>query len=653
MNSNEGNSRRLNQILPVILTLCVIVGAIFFFVRNYGQDKKKTYSEIVALFYEDKIQSYTLNLSNGTLEYQLRKEAQAEESAKEKDAGRKTGKTDEARTYAYTVPDITLFYRDIHPYVLEYNEAHPASPVKYDYKPGSSNSWLITLLPMVATLAVLGVFMFIMMRRMNDSLMSENNRSISFGKARIRTGKENGKRVTFEDVAGADEEKEELAEIVEFLRNPARYSEIGARIPKGVLLVGPPGTGKTLLAKAVAGEADVPFLSISGSDFLEMYVGVGAARVRDLFAQAKKNSPSIVFIDEIDAVARHRGSGMGGGHDEREQTLNQMLVEMDGFVENDSVIVIAATNRPDILDPALLRPGRFDRQVTVGYPDIKGREAILKVHARNKSLAPDVDLAEIARSTVGFTGADLENLLNEAALLAAKRGLRSITKAEIKEATIKVVAGTEKKSRKVTEKEKSITAFHEAGHAVASYFLEGQDPVYQVSIIPRGRAAGFTLNIPEEDRDNYSRSYMLDKLVVLLGGRAAEKLVFDDITTGASNDIERASEMARDMVTKYGMSDALGPISFGAGEHEVFLGRDYGNLKNYSEEIARQIDEEVKRLVTGAYEKSLELLTLHRDRVDALAAYLIEHEKIEAEDFNKLMKGESDGALPAPDEITE
>ena len=621
-------TRKYGQFLPFLLLPLIMILSIWFFYQNAGSEKRMTYYEMVDLFREDKVEAYELNLSSGVLTYRLR--------ADEDDRERK-----------YTVPSVTLFYEDVHAYVMDYNAKNPKTPVKYDYKAGSSNSWLLSLLPTMLSIGIIVVLMMVMMRKMNQSLMGETTRSLSFGKARIKTLKDGKNKVTFKDVAGADEEKEELSEIVEFLKNPDRYKELGARIPKGVLLVGPPGTGKTLLAKAVAGEADAPFLSISGSDFLEMYVGVGASRVRDLFDQAKKNAPAIIFIDEIDAVGRHRGAGMGGGHDEREQTLNQMLVEMDGFVENEGVIVLAATNRPDILDPALLRPGRFDRQVTVGYPDIKGREEILKVHARNKALAPDVKLGEIAKATVGFTGADLENLLNEAALLAARRGLRAITKAEIEEATIKVVVGTEKKSHKISEHEKKLTAYHEAGHAVATYFQEGQDPVHQVSIIPRGMAGGYTMSMPQEDRMYRSRKKMEEELVILLGGRIAEDIVFSDITTGASNDIERASEIARNMVTKYGMSDSLGPITFGSGHDEVFLGKDYGTVRNYSEEIAMEIDKEVNRIIMAAYGKCEALLRAHRGKLDELAAYLIRFEKIDGEDFKKLMEG----VLPAADPV--
>ena len=447
-------------------------------------------------------------------------------------------------------------------------------------------------------------------------------------------------KTTFADVAGADEEKEELEEIVEFLKAPKDFSALGARIPKGVLLVGPPGTGKTLLARAVAGEAGAPFFSISGSDFVEMYVGVGASRVRDLFAEAKKNAPSIIFIDEIDAVGRHRGAGMGGGHDEREQTLNQLLVEMDGFGPNEGVIVIAATNRPDILDPALLRPGRFDRQVTVNYPDLKGREEILKVHARHKPLGPDVNLRNIAGATVGFTGADLENLLNEAALLAARRKLKAITMKEIEEATMKVVVGTEKKSHKISEKDKKITAYHEAGHAVTSFYLEHEDPVTHISIVPRGMAGGFTMYQPEHDEMHLMKSKMLDDIVGLLGGRVAEKIIFNDISTGASNDIERASEQARKMVTRYGMSEKLGPIAFGQNNDEVFLGKDYNHMRNYSEAVASQIDDEVEKIILNAYKQTEDILTEHIDKLHAVALELVKREKLTGDEFRRIMNGE-------------
>ena len=482
--------------------------------------------------------------------------------------------------------------------------------------------------------------MFFVMRKNTQTMMNENNRTLSFGKARVKLGKDEKRKTTFKDVAGADEEKAELEEIVDFLKTPEKFNELGARIPKGVLLVGPPGTGKTLLARAVAGEAGVPFFSISGSDFVEMYVGVGASRVRDLFEQAKKHSPSILFIDEIDAVGRHRGAGMGGGHDEREQTLNQLLIEMDGFGANEGVIIIAATNRPDILDPALLRPGRFDRQLTVGYPDVKGREEILKVHAKNKPLAPDVELKTIAQSTAGFTGADLENLLNEAALLAARRKKKALTMAEIEEATIKVVVGTEKKSHKMSEKDKKLTAYHEAGHAVAAYHLETQDPVHQISIIPRGMAGGFTMQLPSEDKPYVSKNYLLDEIVVLLGGRVAETIVFGDINSGASSDIERATEIARKMITRYGMSDELGPVMYGSSNNEVFLGRDFSSSRNYSEAIAAEIDSQIKRIITDAYKRCEEILRANMDQLETVSKYLIKHEKVDGDIFRLLMTGE-------------
>ncbi|MBQ3004618.1 MAG: ATP-dependent zinc metalloprotease FtsH, partial [Clostridia bacterium] len=535
---NEKKPRKLLYLIPYILIPVLVIGAFMFFSGDNSKDKTEYY-EIVNLFDEGKVESYSLNLSSGLLKYQLK---------------------GDKKEYKYTVPNVNLFVSDVHETVREYNESveNEKDLVKMEYVPGSQNSWLTNMLPTILLIGITVLLMFLMMRRMNQSLSNENNRTMSFGKAKAKQAKDDKRKTTFKDVAGADEEKEELAEIVEFLKNPTKFNDLGARIPKGVLLVGPPGTGKTLLARAVAGEADAPFFSISGSDFVEMYVGVGASRVRDLFAQAKKNSPAIIFIDEIDAVGRHRGAGLGGGHDEREQTLNQLLVEMDGFGGNESIIILAATNRPDILDPALLRPGRFDRQITVGRPDIKGREEILKVHAKKKPLAPDVDLAVIARSTAGFTGADLENLLNEAALLTARRNKKSITMDEIEEATIKVVAGTEKKSHKITDKDKKLTAYHEAGHAIATYYLPGQDPVHQISIIPRGMAGGYTMSLPSEDKNYITKNYMEDEIVTLLGGRIAEALVLDDISTGASNDIQRATQLAHSMVVKYGMSKTVG-----------------------------------------------------------------------------------------------
>ncbi len=615
--SNEMKNK-IKQILPIVLIPVVLI-AVILMVSHNSAEKKLTYYDVVEMFNNNEISEYSLNAGSGLLEY------------------KKHGSDKE---YKYTVPNVSLFLNDIHEFVLEYNETHKEEEhIKHNYKSGNSGSWLLSLLPSVFLVVALGVLLFVMMRKMNQSFMNENNRTLSFGKARIKMTKDDNRKTTFDDVAGAEEEKGELAEIVDFLKYPQKYNELGARVPKGVLLVGPPGTGKTLLARAVAGEANAPFLSISGSDFLEMYVGVGASRVRDLFDQAKKNAPAIIFIDEIDAVGRHRGAGMGGGHDEREQTLNQMLVEMDGFVGNESVIVLAATNRLDILDPALLRPGRFDRQITMGYPDIKGRYDILKVHSRNKPLGPDIDLEKIAKSTVGFTGADLENLLNEAALLAARNGRKAITMNDVDAATVKTVVGTEKKSHKISEEDKKITAYHEAGHAVSSFFLGGQDPVHQVSIIPTGMAGGFTMHRPVEDKMYNSKRKMEEQIVTLLGGRVAEKLIIGDISTGASNDIQRATEIARNMVTKYGMSEALGPINFGSGETEVFLGKDYNTVKNYSEEIAKDIDEEIRKIVTAGYEHCEKILTDHIDKLHELAQYLIEYEKIDGDDFIKLMEG--------------
>ena len=512
----------------------------------------------------------------------------------------------------------------------------------YNYDPVYSPPWWSQML--IYVLLIGGVFLlwqYMAARAQGGGGMDQGRR---FSKAKIRFGSESKQKVSFADVAGADEEKEELREIVDFLQAPQKYLDLGARIPKGVLLVGPPGTGKTLLAKAVAGEAGVQFLSISGSDFVELYVGVGASRVRDLFEEAKKVAPAVVFIDEIDAVGRQRGAGLGGGHDEREQTLNQLLVEMDGFGTNTGVIVMAATNRRDILDPALLRPGRFDRQIMVSYPDIKGREAILRVHTRHKPLAPDVNLRTIAASTVGFTGADLENLTNEAALLAAKKNLKAITMAEIEEATIKVIAGPEKKSHVVTEKDKKLTAYHEAGHAVCTYYLPTQDPVHQISIVPRGGAGGYTLSLPLEDKSYATKREMNENIVTLLGGRVAEKLVLDDISTGASNDIERATKEARSMVTRYGFSEKLGPVVYGHNENEVFLGRDFSSEPSYSENVAAEIDSEIREIIDAAYERAITILTDHMDQLHQVAKFLFENEKMSGEEFDAMMKG-----LPMPE----
>lgn len=611
--------RNWRVFLPYLLLPVVLILALSFFTTTQNRVKTEYY-QIVQYFDQGEVTAYRFNLSSRVLEYQLKGSNEWQK---------------------YTVPNANLFIEDVHESVRDYNKAHPDAPIKYDMEAGSANSWWVSLLPTALMIVLLIGGLVYMTRRMNQTMTNETNRTMSFGKARVKQVKDEKRKTTFEDVAGADEEKEELSEIVAFLKEPRKFNDLGARIPKGVLLVGPPGTGKTLLARAVAGEANVPFFSISGSDFVEMYVGVGASRVRDLFEQAKKNSPAIIFIDEIDAVGRHRGAGMGGGHDEREQTLNQLLVEMDGFGANEGVIIIAATNRPDILDPALLRPGRFDRQVTVGYPDLKGREAILKVHAKGKPLAPDVDLNVIARSTVGFTGADLENLLNEAALLAARRNQKAITMTEIEEATIKVVVGTEKKSHKMSSKEKKLTAYHEAGHAVATFFLPSQDPVHQISIIPRGMAGGYTMSMPKEDKSYTSKNDMLDELVVLLGGRVAEALILGDISTGASNDIERATEIARKMVTKYGMSETLGPIAFGSGNDEVFLGRDFSHTRNYSENVASEIDEEINRIIVNAYNRCRSILEEHQDKLHKVAHYLYNHEKVDGDLFKELMTNDT------------
>lgn len=564
------------------------------------------------------VSQFELDLGSGQLKYKLK---------------------GEDKVYSYTVPNVSLFANEVlggedaENYRKKYNTENPDDPLQYNLIPISDNSFWLNLIPTLLMLGVMIFFFVFMMKNAGGGKMS------SFGKTNAKMAP-SSKKATFDDVAGADEEKEELKEIVDFLRDNKKYTEIGARIPKGVLLLGPPGTGKTLLVRAVAGEAKVPFFSISGSDFVEMFVGVGASRVRDLFEQAKKNAPAIIFIDEIDAVGRQRGAGLGGGHDEREQTLNQLLVEMDGFEDNDSVIVMAATNRRDILDPALLRPGRFDRQILVGYPDVKGREAILKVHTRNKPLAPDVDLETIAKSTVGFTGADLENLVNEASLLAARKNKKAITKDELEEASIKVVAGPEKKSKVITEDEKKLTAYHEGGHALCTYYSKSQDKVHQVSIIPRGQAGGFTMSLPVKDKSYVSKNEMYENIVVLLGGRVAEKLILDDISTGASNDLERATSTARNMVTRYGFSDNLGPVVYGQGDHEVFLGRDYTNTPSYSDNVAAEIDNEIRTLIESAFTDAEKILNEHMDKLHVVAKYLMKYEKVDGATFEKLMNGE-------------
>ena len=627
-------------ILPYILIpLMMVIGIAIASQQSGNRSAEAKYYQIIQYFDKDQVSEFTLNLTSGTLKYKL--------------------KGDDTK-WQYKVPNVSVFVDDVNETVREHNKNAKSDDdmIKYELISGSSTSWFVNLLPTIIMGVLLVILLVIMMRRMN-TMGGDMNKTLNFGKINAKKQQDQKSKTTFEQVAGADEEKEELSEMVDFLKCPEKFSTLGARIPKGVLLVGPPGTGKTLLARAVAGEANVPFFSISGSDFVEMYVGVGASRVRDLFDQAKKDAPSVIFIDEIDAVGRHRGAGMGGGHDEREQTLNQLLVEMDGFEKNQGVIVIAATNRPDILDPALLRPGRFDRQVRVGYPDTKGREAILKVHSKNKPLAPDVDLRVIANSTVGFVGADLENLLNEAALLAARRNKKAITMAEIEEATVKVIVGTEKKSHKMSDKEKKLTAYHEAGHAISTYYLETQDPVRQVSIIPRGSAGGYTMSVPTEDKSYKTKNGMLDDIVVLLGGRVAEKLVLGDISTGASNDIERATKLAKSMVTEYGMSDRIGPVSYSSGSGEVFLGRDYGHAKDYSEAFAQEIDEEISAIIHNGYDRTEKILTDHMDKLHELAQYLIKYEKIDGEKFAKLMNGElqedtdEPETLPNVDEVKE
>ena len=544
---------------------------------------------------------------------------------------RLTGQLQDGTMFTCQLYSYDTFYDDFGGLIAQQVDAGILE--SYDCQPGSSTNWLQTLLPYVLAFLAFILLMNIMARMNGGAGGPVNDKMARFGEARIQDIPSDGKKVTFKDVAGADEEKEELEEIVQFLRDPERYTKLGAHIPKGVLLVGPPGTGKTLLAKAVAGEADVSFLSISGSDFVEMYVGVGASRVRDLFEQAKHQSPAIVFIDEIDAVGRQRGSGLGGGHDEREQTLNQLLVEMDGFAANEGVVVLAATNRVDILDPALLRPGRFDRQVFVGLPDIKGRRDILTIHAKGKPLAEDVDLARVARATAGFTGADLENLLNEAALLTGRRGEKLITEDAIHQSVIKVIAGPEKHSRVIPEQERRLTAYHEAGHAVVIHALPHHDPVHQITIVPRGQSGGMTIFLPEEDRSYRSKSFMTEQIVSLLGGRAAEEMMLGDISTGASSDIQRATAIARKMVGTYGMSEKLGNVAFDAGTDEVFIGKSMGHTRPYSEQTAAEMDTEIRAIIDTAYDRCRAILAESKPQLEAVAAYLLEHETMDAEVF--------------------
>jgi cell division protease FtsH len=589
--------------------ILVILLATVFSLTSQNEPATLLYSDVVELFKQEKVESF--RTEGNTLILNLRES------------------WNDSKTVTYEMYNFNVFYNDLNELIMDQNERGIIK--EYDYDEGFIMPVWVSFLPYLGVIIIFGVLWYVMMNKATGAGGAAG--AMKFGKARTRLGSDEKKKFTFADVAGAEEEKAELQEIVDYLKNPSAYTAMGARIPKGVLLVGPPGTGKTLIAKAVAGEAGVQFLSISGSDFVELYVGVGAARVRDLFEQAKKVAPAIIFIDEIDAVGRQRGAGLGGGHDEREQTLNQLLVEMDGFGTNEGVIVIAATNRKDILDNALLRPGRFDRQVYVGLPDIKGREAILKVHARGKPLGDDVDLNSIARGTPGFTGADLENLLNEAALLAVRRKKRFITMAEIEEATLKVMAGPEKKSRVITEKERRLTAYHEAGHAVVSRYLDHVDPVHHITIIPRGPAGGMTIFRPQEDKNFISRKEMFERIVSSLGGRIAEKLMLDDISTGAAGDIQQATSLARSMVTKYGMSDRLGPISFDSSEHSIFIGRDFSQMKSYSEETAALIDDEVKRIFDEASRVCEEILTEHRDKLIAVAEYLLENETMDGDVF--------------------
>ncbi len=599
-----------------IILLVVLMGTIAVLLDTEPAPQV-SWSDIVRLFEQEQVRAVTVDGDNLLLELR------------------------DGTVISHVIPSGDIFLYDLGALIREQRASGVLESQEYIIQ---TIPWWYSLLPYIVIIVLFAVFWYYMMNKQGGG---EKN-AMNFGKSRARLATDENKKVTFKDVAGADEEKGELEEVVDFLKSPQKFIDLGARIPKGVLLVGPPGTGKTLIAKAVAGEAGVPFFSISGSDFVELYVGVGASRVRDLFEQAKKNAPAIVFIDEIDAVGRQRGAGLGGGHDEREQTLNQLLVEMDGFGGNSGVIVIAATNRADILDPALLRPGRFDRQIYIGVPDIKGRLEILKVHSRHKPFEDNVSFDAIARTTAGFTGADLENLLNEAALLAARRQKQKIGLGEIDDAFLKVIMGNEKKSRVITEHERKLTAYHEAGHALVTRLLPSQDPVYQISIIPRGRAGGFTMSPPSTDKYYESKGELLDELVVLLGGRVAEKLVLDDVSSGASNDIERASAIARRMVTKYGMSDVLGPICFSSAHDEVFLGRDFATSRNLSDETASLIDREIKSMIDGAYERCRNLIQQHIDKLHQIAEYLLKHETMDGEEFEKLFSDGSEPPAPQP-----
>ena len=607
--------------LGVVLLLAIMALAASWLLQNNADMPQVDYAQARQLFVQEKVQRFTVE--GNTLTLELRESVQC------------------SKIVRHELYDFQLFQDDLMPLVITQSEKGIIED--YDFYQDHSVNWLATLAPTLVTVLLIGLFWYFFILRPQQMAGGGQDRMAKFGSARIRTLSDSDKSIGFRSVAGADEEKEELSEIVDFLRDPGKYSSLGARIPKGVLLVGPPGTGKTLLAKAVANEAGVAFLSISGSDFMELYVGVGASRVRDLFSQAKKQAPAIVFIDEIDAVGRQRGTGLGGGHDEREQTLNQLLVEMDGFGRNEGVVVLAATNRSDVLDPALLRPGRFDRQIYVGLPDIRGREEILKIHAKDKPLAEDVDLGDIARGTPGFTGADLENLLNEAALLAARKNAPYLSMEDIRAAEIKVIAGPEKHSRIIPQHERELTAYHEAGHAVVMHSLPRHDPVSQISIVPRGRAGGMTISLPEEDRSYLSKRYLEDEITALLGGRVAESLVLGDISTGASNDIQRASTLAHKMVATYGMSEKLGPVCFDSGSGEVFIGRTMSQSRSYSETVAAEIDAEVQSIIAESCRRCEAILTEQRDKLEAVAQYLLAHETMERKDFLAVF-GETEAA---------
>ena len=640
---NKKKVRNLLLYLGIPILIIIITAAVL----STNKSTSPKTSELEQYFVQDMVDNFNIDYGSGQIEITL-KEGLSPIKSTDSDSQSATTATQPATEQQKTrsnskkskivvkgqLADIQRFLDDIKPY---YNPAS-TDEIPHNLTRATDNSILMEMIPTLIIMIILIVAWVLIMKKMGGGGLG--GKEMSFGKAKIKNTNDEKRKTTFDDVAGADEEKEELAEVVEFLKAPEKYNKLGARIPKGVLLVGPPGTGKTLLARAVAGEAGVPFFSISGSDFVEMFVGVGASRVRDLFDQAKKNSPCIIFIDEIDAVGRQRGAGLGGGNDEREQTLNQLLVEMDGFGANEGVILIAATNRPDVLDPALMRPGRFDRQVVVSYPDVNGREAILRVHARKKPLAPDVNLKTIAKTTAGFTGADLENLLNEAALLAARKDKKAITMDEIKEATVKVVVGAEKKSKVMSEKEKKLTAYHEAGHAILFDKLETQDPVHEISIIPTGMAGGYTMPLPSEDKSYNSRRGMYEDIVVSLGGRVAEELIMDDISTGASNDIEKATKTARAMVTKYGMTKELGCVCYGTDNNSVFLGRDMGSrTQDYSEATAAKIDQLVLDMVNKAYGDATKILSDNMDKLHDIAKYLIKHEKMGSEDFTAVMNG--------------